>query len=622
MNNLNTEQSNILKKAREVKGVQGQFTKFIQEEIIDRGYIEFLDNENFRQELRKIDKRFDISIEYLNKNKENDLSKYFVDKDGNLIISEEELNTIPIDDRKDRYVYAKKMEEEEKFDFAKRIYKSIIDMGPDKTAKFYEKYKDDKNVKKEDIKASTYYQAICSYYLCKVKNGEGLTEKEKKEVNKLLTEDKIVIKEVLREGTDIEFILSILGEEIDIETLEKEILPNIKEDYGGEQEERNEETTGLSKTIYTPAEILEIFKGLGDIRKVTLGIGGLDGFVLFTYDNLTIAEKFFKRDTYKDMIRDRAATYLVHKKAKLDLEEATKGQLVEKKNQEKRKDSGKKLILSNNHTSGYRKNLKKSYDFLDRVEFNKKTGKIKDTRRIKKTTNTTKRKVTKRRYIKRKSKEEKEEVQEQGMQEQGVPKQEMQEQGVQEQEVQEQEMQEQDIQEKGTQVMESNEEPMDTETRSIDEIGMNEDEIGETGSSNLGEGEDSEGKEEGKEEGFFSISQRLIKLTDEIGETDKEENDLISELKRLEEQKEKLDEQMNKYRNELSIKIGQNLSIQDKRKIIKDQIKALDYIQNEYNVTIKLEEDCRRKIEENRKRRKQLEEKFNTLLNGDGVDGR
>ena len=306
------------------------------------------------------------------------------------------------------------------------------------------------------------------------------------------------------------------------------------------------------------------------------------------------------------------STYLVHKKAKLDLEEATKGQLVEKKNQEKRKDSGKKLILSNNHTSGYRKNLKKSYDFLDRVEFNKKTGKIKDTRRIRKTTNTTKRKATKRRYIKRKSKEEKEEVQEQG-----VPEQEMQEQGMQEQEVQEQ-----DIQEKGTQVMESNEEPMDTETRSIDEIGMNEDETGETGSSNLGEGEDSEGKEEGKEEGFFSISQRLIKLTDEIGETDKEENDLISELSRLEEQKEKLDEQMNKYRNELSIKIGRNLSIQDQREIIKDQIKALDYIHNEYNVNIKLEEDCRRKIEENRKRRKQLEEKFNTLLNGDGVDGR
>lgn len=607
MNNLNTEQRNILKKALGVKGELRQFRRFIQEEIIDKGYIEYLSDENFIEEMTKIDKRFKISIDYLNEKRENDISEYFKDKDGNLIISEKELNTIPID-RKDRYVYAKKMEEEEKFDFAKRIYKSIIDLGPDKTTKFYEKYKDDRNVKEEDIKGSTYYQSICSYYLCKVKNGERLTEKEKKEVNKLLKEDKIVIKEVLNEGADIEFILSILGEEIDIDKLEKEILPNIREDNEGKLGEEKGEIKGAPKTFYTSAELLEIFKGLGDIRKVTLGKEGLDGFILFTYDNLTIAEKFFKKDDCGDMIKDRAATYLIHKKARLDLEEATKGQLVEKKNQERHKKPGEELILSNNHTPGYRKNLKKSYDSLDKIEFNKKTGKIKVTgRKIREPRKNTNGKVTRGKVSRGKVSKRK------GTERNTKKK-----------------VQEQDIQEQGTQVMESSEEPMkeglmkpeDKEPLLLDENGLQENEIGRTDSSDLGEGEDLKINEQSEEVEAFSTSRRLIELTDEIGEADEKENDLINELNSLAEQKKELDEQMNKYKNDLSEKIGQNLSTQDKRAIIKKQIETLENIREKHRETMQLEEECKRKIEENSKRRKQLQEEFNTLLNGDGVDGR
>lgn len=330
--------------------------------------------------------------------------------------------------------------------------------------------------------------------------------------------------------------------------------------------------------------------------------------LLFTYDNLTIAEKFFKKDDCGDMIKDRAATYLIHKKARLDLEEATKGQLVEKKNQERHKKPGEELILSNNHTPGYRKNLKKSYDSLDKIEFNKKTGKIKVTgRKIREPRKNTNGKVTRGKVSRGKVSKRK------GTERNTKKK-----------------VQEQDIQEQGTQVMESSEEPMkeglmkpeDKEPLLLDENGLQENEIGKTDSSDLGKEEDLKINEQSEEVEAFSTSRRLIELTDEIGEADEKENDLINELNSLAEQKKELDEQMNKYKNDLSEKIGQNLSTQDKRAIIKKQIETLENIREKHRETMQLEEECKRKIEENSKRRKQLQEEFNTLLNGDGVDGR
>ena len=383
MSNLSTEQKNIIKKAKDVKGEQRQFTKFIQEEVVDKGYQEFLSDNKFIMEMEKVDKRFKTSIEFLNKKEKDRLREYFVDGNSNLIISEEELALIP-EDRSERYDFAKRKEDEGNFDMAKRLYKSIMDLGEDSVARFMKSVEKSKKkgaivseeLKDEDIRISTYYKSKFSYYMCKVKNQEKLTKKEKKEINEMLKEDRKTIRDLLMGGADIEFIMSVLGEEIKIEKLEREILPNIKENKEEQGGIKKGDTKGEPKTYFSNEELLDLFKDLGEIKKVTLGKDGLDGFVLFTYENITIAEKFFKRDYLGDMVEDRASTYLVHKRAKLDLEKATKGELVESKNAVRHKKRGEKLLDCSYHSIHYKDNLRKKYRAMDGIEFDKDTGEI------------------------------------------------------------------------------------------------------------------------------------------------------------------------------------------------------------------------------------------------------
>ena len=623
---MSTEQTNLLKNAKNVKGEQRFFTKFIQEEIIDRGHMEYLKDKEFIEELSKIDERFAISINFLTKKDENKLRSYFEDDKKNLIITEEELEKIP-EDRIQRYNYAKKLEEAGNIDIAKRIYKSIIDLGPDSVSKFVDRFKDQKSVDNKDIRNSTYYQSKYSYYMCKVKIKEKLTDKDKEEISKMLKKEKNQIKKLLNGGADIEFIMSILGEEIDIEKLEKEILPNIKEKKSGMNNRVGEGGEDKHLVDFSAQEILDIFKSLGDIRKVTLGKEGMDGFVLFTYDNLTIAEKFFERDDFGDMIEaeKRASTFLVHKKAKLDLEEATKGQLVAAKNAEADKELCKKLISCNYHTPNYEINVKKNYKAMEEIEFDKDTEEIilkeRKIRRPKKkkegqaTKSESKKKRTSKKVDAAKKKEKPVDNGKTSEQETEVKE-----------KIFSGDAEEVINEENAAAIEETSEEIDATEQNNRENYG--EPNIEDKSDSTEFSEQEPIGTEyvdnaSLDEEKYSDFTNRLMELTEEIGRTDENTENLNKELEDLKAIRDGLEQDIANAKNIISKTIEQNsLSKKEMRDSIEKQIKTLDAIQEKAENIEQLQKECESKIEKNETKRKELKKEVDTLLYGSNANGR
>ena len=604
--------SEIISLAKEVKGTRNRFVQFVQQTIIDKGYEDLLLDSEFVKKLEEINDGFKYAVVFFQDPIEFNIREYFLDKDGNLIIGEDELDEIPIG-RTARYEFAKMIEKEGNIDIAKRIYRSIIDQGEDSVAKFIDRYKEHEAVKEEDIRVSTYYKSKYSYYMCKVKNGEKLSEEEKEEVNRLIKDDAKRIRELLDEGADIKFVISILGEETTIEKLEREILPNIKTNDQRGYREKTKAKDPKSK-VMTPKERLELYKSLGDIQIVTLGKKELEGYVLFTYDNLTIAERFFYINREKEMVEpiSHGATYFVHNAAKIDLERISKNELFKAKNRVKENREGEKLIdIAVHKEEGpkvkrpYAQRVKDKYKAMDGIEIDAKTGEI-----IKKA----KRSRTNKKSIPRKteneltSETEKEEIQHQ---EEPVSPAERTEEHTFSSE-------ESEVPVERVSSTEENEEPEERvssteETQGqkepIDEDQISEETTEEVSGNNL---------EDDTNPTYSSKVIEMINITEQISQIDVEIENLNAEMKELQQLEEELNKEIENTRTEIGTRIKKDLSKKDALETISLAIKTLEDRKRKLDSIRDKKREIAKRNEEQKQSRKELEEKFYDIMNGEG----
>ena len=576
-------QSGIISLAKEVKGTRNRFVQFVQQKIIDKGYEDLLLDSEFVKKLEEINDGFKYAVVFFQDPIEFNIREYFLDKDGNLIIGEDELDEIPIG-RTARYEFAKMIEKEGNIDIAKRIYRSIIDQGEDSVAKFIDRYKEHEAVKEEDIRVSTYYKSKYSYYMCKVKNGEKLSEEEKEEVNRLIKDDAKRIRELLDEGADIKFVISILGEETTIDKLEREILPNIKTNDQRGYREKTKAKDPKSK-VMTPKERLELYKSLGDIQIVTLGKKELEGYVLFTYDNLTIAERFFYINREKEMVEpiSHGATYFVHNAAKIDLERISKNELFKAKNRVKENREGEKLIdIAVHKEEGpkvkrpYAQRVKDKYKAMDGIEIDAKTGEI-----IKKA----KRSRTNKKSIPRKteneltSKTEKEEIQHQEEPEERAS---------------------------STEETQEQKEPIDENQISEE---TTEESTEEVSGNNL---------EDDTNPIYSSKVIEMINITEQISQIDVEIENLNAEMKELQQLEEELNKEIENTRTEIGTRIKKDLSKKDALETISLAIKTLEDRKRKFDSIRDKKREIAKRNEEQKQSRKELEEKFYDIMNGEG----
>ena len=576
-------QSGIISLAKEVKGTRNRFVQFVQQKIIDKGYEDLLLDSEFVKKLEEINDGFKYAVVFFQDPIEFNIREYFLDKDGNLIIGEDELDEIPIG-RTARYEFAKMIEKEGNIDIAKRIYRSIIDQGEDSVAKFIDRYKEHEAVKEEDIRVSTYYKSKYSYYMCKVKNGEKLSEEEKEEVNRLIKDDAKRIRELLDEGADIKFVISILGEETTIDKLEREILPNIKTNDQRGYREKTKAKDPKSK-VMTPKERLELYKSLGDIQIVTLGKKELEGYVLFTYDNLTIAERFFYINREKEMVEpiSHGATYFVHNAAKIDLERISKNELFKAKNRVKENREGEKLIdIAVHKEEGpkvkrpYAQRVKDKYKAMDGIEIDAKTGEI-----IKKA----KRSRTNKKSIPRKteneltSKTEKEEIQHQEEPEERAS---------------------------STEETQEQKEPIDENQISEE---TTEESTEEVSGNNL---------EDDTNPIYSSKVIEMINITEQISQIDVEIENLNAEMKELQQLEEELNKEIENTRTEIGTRIKKDLSKKDALETISLAIKTLEDRKRKFDSIRDKKREIAKRNEEQKQSRKELEEKFYDIMNEEG----
>jgi len=298
-----------------------------------------------------------------------------------VIEDEKKLGNVPKEYKEQLYDIAKKYEQEEEFEKAKIIYSRIIDFGVTQTDKFYRRYETSEQ-KRETI----YYKAKYFYYICKLQNGEELTDSDFEELKQLAKEDSENILNLSEQGKMTTYeIYESLFEDITLEQIGTEILPMItnkgdrKSSYPYPGPIPFPNPNPKPKTIpnpeidtenddpLSPAKILKYIKENYDIESCKVGKGIFTGNIIFKIkdSDVVIVEKFFsvvgRKNDKRIVPATGNATYFVHKDADIDFKSTSRSKLVERKRSE-RAGTDLPLIDSVNHLGDYYSNFKKRYE--------------------------------------------------------------------------------------------------------------------------------------------------------------------------------------------------------------------------------------------------------------------
>lgn len=341
-------------------------------DMIKTGQIpeELLNDEEFMQKLRKSNPYVDIALEQLQMEQEEAKIEEEISKLGlkEVIKDEKKLGKISKAHKEELYDIAKEYEQNGEYEIAKSIYKKVADFGKSQTNKFFEKFN-----KHEDNRETTYYKASYSYYMCKIKNGEELTEQEKSDLERIVENDKDKnVLDLLTPGnlSDMDVFRSYF-KDVTIEEFERGILPEVSKiernppDYPTPSNDTKDYPEELS-----PKKRCEFIKENFKIKNIKIPTDEkLAGHVLFEIEDsdVIIAEKLYMLDNDGNIVPAKEfATYLIHKNAKIELDKISQSILFESKRKEN--ERGTKLIKSVNHTENgyYDRLLKKFKDLEDR----------------------------------------------------------------------------------------------------------------------------------------------------------------------------------------------------------------------------------------------------------------
>ena len=245
------------------------------------------------------------------------------------------------DSQKDElFELAREYETEQNYEEAKKCYKRIMDWGPGEIEKFYKSFPN--YMKAEIARNTTYYQAKFHYYLCKLQNGEELSEEDRKDFKKLFEEDSDKIEELQRGFTYTDLFLTQFRhiktvEELNTLTAEIDALQPLGHENGTSSGETADNVGKMS-----PGNRLKRFIEMFGIdtakHKGELGIvvhhgeGDLSGYFVFELkgenEGVYLVEHFF--DPVKSVdgtklegwypSKDKA-TYILHRNLEFHFDE-------------------------------------------------------------------------------------------------------------------------------------------------------------------------------------------------------------------------------------------------------------------------------------------------------------
>ena len=344
--------------------------RYISQNIPD----ELLSDEEFSSKLKAANFRVKNILEIFYGQEEEKLLSQIEEKGLKQIIEDDEsiVSKIPRKYREELFDLAKEFEIEEDFDKAKLLYDKIIKFGNTAVAKFHSRYKEHAKI---SVKETIYYKAKCSYYACKMKNGEPLTREDEEQLDNLAKEDKENILNLRKPGILSKYERYIACfDDINVEQLENEILPLIarKGNNISRVPTYNFPVDREYSENLSPEKRFQFIKDNFKIKSVKSGAGKYTGTFIFEMEDsdVVIVEKFFDtqgRGTNKTIVPSYSrATYIVHKDADIDLEKESHNVLVEKKRSEQSQNEFP-LIESCNHTGEYYERIKEKFN---RVENN------------------------------------------------------------------------------------------------------------------------------------------------------------------------------------------------------------------------------------------------------------
>ena len=345
-------------------------------EMIKTGQIPeaLLEDSKFMEELKKSNPHVEIALKQLEMEQDEKILEEEISEVGlkDVIQDEEKLERIPRKYKEELYGIAKEYEESGEYQKAKAIYQKVSDFGKSQINRFLEKFN-----KHEENRETTYYKARYSYYMCKIKNGEELTEQEKEDLEKIVYNDKDKnALELLTPGklSDMDVFRSYFRD-ITIEEFETGVLPEVAKKQRNHPDNPNPPTDSKDyPEELSPEKRCKFIKENFKIKNIKIPVEEkLAGYVLFEIEDsdVIIAEKLFMLNKQgKEVPSNNAATYLVHKDAKIELDKISQTILYDSKAKEQEK--GTNLIQSVNHRGYgyYDRLLKKFKNVEERGKYN------------------------------------------------------------------------------------------------------------------------------------------------------------------------------------------------------------------------------------------------------------
>ncbi|MBR6033698.1 MAG: hypothetical protein IKP28_03030 [Clostridia bacterium] len=282
---------------------------------------------------------------------------------------EEEMDYVPRTQTKNLFDIAKKYEEQGDYELALKFYNIIIKMGPGQLDKFFRRYS-----MSQESTETIYYRAQYSYLLTKIKSGQELSSEDLEKMDNLIKKDKDNLIGLANPGmySARDFMHDFFGRDISVMELENDILPNIREES---EEERGERGQGQDAEQRQYPEELWPQRRWQEMRQrfeiqdgtVRVGKSKMEGWIAFKVKgtDVTVLEKFFDRRGDDIVMSYGAATYIVHDRAEIDIQQVSRGALAARKRQQ---EQGRELVTSVRHKGDYYERLVRRVNEINSYE--------------------------------------------------------------------------------------------------------------------------------------------------------------------------------------------------------------------------------------------------------------
>lgn len=358
------ERKNVLKEIGNMRN-EYQIADYLKENIPD----ELWESDEFIDELKALNSKFvNVALDLLSGEKHSDLITDEIKEKGiEAAIEKYGIKDIPRTFKEDMYNLAKEHEYSGDYEKAIEEYNWIIEHGIGQIDKFDLRYNNKNNKNRlNNREKTTYYKSKYSYFICKIKNGEALTDEEREDLETLVKEDQENILGLMEPGklssmqVFMEYFENIPQTELvdEIRNISKKNSrghkkpdrPIIKPTEDSEREQRKNEQLEPTKRLEFFAEKYGGIKSCGIAKDNEYA-----GNILLELGNGTfIIEKFFDKvkvgageeEKYEYVPTNNAATYILHKDVQLDIAELVNAPRTFLQDTTK----GNKLVARINHT--------------------------------------------------------------------------------------------------------------------------------------------------------------------------------------------------------------------------------------------------------------------------------